>query len=141
MVIIGCWKRCDIRGFFHYFSVAEHDIHVTFANAIYLGVMRFISVEKFQRVMSYAQVVLIAGVALSYQLVGQITRSVQLDMFHPGTWMYFTPPCYFMSLTVMGKQPTGPVLLLALIGVGLLSYLVISRWLILHPIFRRRQGR
>ena len=36
-----------------------------FANVIYLGVMRFISVERFQRVMSYVQVVLIAGVAES----------------------------------------------------------------------------
>ena len=53
--------------------------------------------------MSYVQVVLIAGVALSYQLVGQLIHNIQLDMFRPGTWMYFTPPCYFMSLTVMVK--------------------------------------
>ncbi|MFR4038608.1 MAG: hypothetical protein ACLTZT_13135 [Butyricimonas faecalis] len=111
-----------------------------FANAVYLGVMRFVSVEKFQRVVSYAQVVLIAGVALSYQLVGQFTRSVQLDVFHPGNWVYFTPPCYFMSLTVLGKQPTGPVLLLALIGVGLVGVLGYITVAYLAPYFSVKAG-
>ena len=72
MVIIGCWKGV-ISGAFFIISVLLNTIFtLLFANAIYLGVMRFISVEKFQRVMSYAQVVLIAGVALSYQLVGRL---------------------------------------------------------------------
>ena len=64
MVIIGCWKGV-ISGAFFIISVLLNTIFtLLFANAIYLGVMRFISVEKFQRVMSYAQVVLIAGVEI-----------------------------------------------------------------------------
>lgn len=140
MVIVACWKGV-ISGAFFIISVLLNTIFtLLFANAIYLGVMRFISVEKFQRLMSYAQVVLIAGVALSYQLVGQLTRSIQLDMFHPGNWMYFTPPCYFMSLTVMGKQPMGPVLLLALIGVGLIIVLGYITVAYLAPYFSVKAG-
>lgn len=65
------WKGV-MSGAFFIISVFLNTIFtLLFANVIYLGVMRFISVERFQRVMSYVQVVLIAGVALSYQLVGQ----------------------------------------------------------------------
>ena len=75
------------------------------ANVIYLGGMRFVPTEKFQRVMSYAQIVLIAGVTLSYQVVGRLVMYIQMDMMHPELWMYFTPPCYFLSLTSMVKEP------------------------------------
>ena len=140
-VIVCCWKGV-VSGVFFIVSVFLNTVFtLLFANAVYLGVMRFVSVEKFQRVVSYAQVVLIAGVALSYQLVGQFTRSVQLDVFHPGNWVYFTPPCYFMSLTVLGKQPTGPVLLLALIGVGLVGVLGYITVAYLAPYFSVKAGR
>ena len=139
-VIVCCWKGV-VSGVLFIVSVFLNTVFtLLFANAVYLGVMRFVSVEKFQRVVSYAQVVLIAGVALSYQLVGQLPRNIQLDMFHPGTWMYFTPPCYFMSLTVMGKQPTGPVLLLALIGVGLVIVLGYITVAYLAPYFSVKAG-
>ena len=139
-VIVGCWKGV-ISGAFFIVSVFLNTVFtLLFANAVYLVVMRFVSVEKFQRVMSYAQVVLIAGVALSYQLVGQFTRSVQLDVFHPGAWVYFTPPCYFISLTVMGEQPTGPVFLLALIGVGLVGVLGYITVAYLAPYFSVKAG-
>ena len=140
LVIVCFWKGV-MSGAFFIISVFLNTIFtLLFANVIYLVVMRFISVEKFQRVMSYVQVVLIAGVALSYQLVGQLIYNIQLDMFQPGTWMYFTPPCYFMSLTVMVKQPTGPALLLALIGVGLvvgLGYITVAY---LAPYFAAKVG-
>ncbi len=61
-------------------------------------------------------------------------------MFQPGTWMYFTPPCYFMSLTVMVKQPTGPALLLALIGVGLVVVLGYITVAYLAPYFAAKVG-
>ena len=113
---------------------------VCFWKGVMSGAFFIISVERFQRVMSYVQVVLIAGVALSYQLVGQLIHNIQLDMFQPGTWMYFTPPCYFMSLTVMVKQPTGPVLLLALIGVGLVVVLGYITVAYLAPYFAAKAG-
>ena len=140
LVIVCFWKGV-MSGAFFIISVFLNTIFtLLFANVIYLGVMRFISVERFQRVMSYVQVVLIAGVALSYQLVGQLIHNIQLDMFQPGTWMYFTPPCYFMSLTVMVKQPTGPVLLLALIGVGLVVVLGYITVAYLAPYFAAKAG-
>lgn len=140
LVIVCFWKGV-MSGAFFIISVFLNTIFtLLFANVIYLGVMRFISVERFQRVMSYVQVVLIAGVALSYQLVGQLIHNIQLDMFQPGTWMYFTPPCYFMSLTVMVKQPTGPALLLALIGVGLVVVLGYITVAYLAPYFAAKAG-
>ena len=140
LVIVCFWKGV-MSGAFFIISVFLNTIFtLLFANVIYLVVMRFISVEKFQRVMSYVQVVLIAGVALSYQLVGQLIYNIQLDMFQPGTWMYFTPPCYFMSLTVMVKQPTGPALLLALIGVGLVVVLGYITVAYLAPYFAAKVG-
>ena len=140
LVIVCFWKGV-MSGAFFIISVFLNTIFtLLFANVIYLGVMRFISVERFQRVMSYVQVVLIAGVALSYQLVGQLIHNIQLDMFQPGTWMYFTTPCYFMSLTVMVKQPTGPALLLALIGVGLVVVLGYITVAYLAPYFAAKAG-
>ncbi len=140
VVIVTCWKGV-MSGAFFIISVFLNTIFtLLFANTIYLGVMRFISVEKFQRVMGYAQVILIAGVALSYQLMGQLTRSIQLDMFQPGTWMYFTPPSYFMSLTVMIKQPTEAALLLALIGVVLIVALGYITVAYLAPYFSKKAG-
>ena len=140
LVIVCFWKGV-MSGAFFIISVFLNTIFtLLFANVIYLVVMRFISVERFQRVMSYVQVVLIAGVALSYQLVGQLIYNIQLDMFQPGTWMYFTPPCYFMSLTVMVKQPTGPALLLALIGVGLVVVLGYITVAYLAPYFAAKVG-
>ena len=126
LVIVCFWKGV-MSGAFFIISVFLNTIFtLLFANVIYLGVMRFISVERFQRVMSYVQVVLI--------------HNIQLDMFQPGTWMYFTPPCYFMSLTVMVKQPTGPVLLLALIGVGLVVVLGYITVAYLAPYFAAKAG-
>ena len=140
LVIVCFWKGVMSVAFFIISVFLNTIFTLLFANVIYLVVMRFISVEKFQRVMSYVQVVLIAGVALSYQLVGQLIYNIQLDMFQPGTWMYFTPPCYFMSLTVMVKQPTGPALLLALIGVGLVVVLGYITVAYLAPYFAAKVG-
>ena len=140
LVIVCFWKGV-MSGAFFIISVFLNTIFtLLFANVIYLVVMRFISVEKCQRVGSYVQVVLIAGVAVGYQLVGQLIYNIQLDMYQPGTWMYFTPPCYFMSLTVMVKQPTGPALLLALIGVGLVVVLGYITVAYLAPYFAAKVG-
>lgn len=139
-VIIIFWKGLVTGGFFIISVFLNTIFTLLFANAIYLGVMRFISVEKFLRVMSYAQVVLVAGVALSYQLVGMVTRNLQIDMFHPETWMYFTPSCYFMALTTMVKQPTMPALLLAslgVIGVILFGFVTVTY---LAPYFSVKMG-
>lgn len=84
LVIVCFWKGV-MSGAFFIISVFLNTIFtLLFANVIYLGVMRFISVERFQRVMSYVQVVLIAGVALSYQLVGQLIHNIQLVCFSRG---------------------------------------------------------
>ena len=139
-VIIIFWKGLVTGGFFIISVFLNTIFTLLFANAIYLGIMRFISVEKFLRVMSYAQVVLVAGVALSYQLVGMMTRNLQIDMFHPETWMYFTPSCYFMALTTMVKQPTMPALLLAslgVIGVVLFGFVTVTY---LAPYFSVKMG-
>lgn len=140
LLIIIFWKGL-LSGLFFILSMLLNTLFsILLANALYLGVMRFISVEKFQRVMSYVQVILIAGVAMSYQLVGQATRSIHIDMFHPGTWMYFTPPCYFMSLTTMVKQPTPATLIMALTGLTLVALLWYITMNILAPYFSVKMG-
>lgn len=117
-IVIVFWQGLMSAGLFIISVFLNTLFTLLLANVIYLGVMRFISVEKFVRVMSYVQVILVAGVAMSYQLVGMVVRNFQVDMLHPETWVYFTPPFYFVALTTIVKQSSIPALILALSGIA-----------------------
>lgn len=135
LVIVIFWKGVIAGGWFIVSVFLNTIFTLLLANVIYLGGMRFVPTEKFQRVMSYAQIVLIAGVTLSYQVVGRLVMYIQMDMMHPELWMYFTPPCYFLSLTSMVKEPTAGTFLLAGIGLVVTVLLLIFTIRYLAPYF------
>ena len=139
-IVVFFWQGVLTGGLFIISVFLNTLFTLLLANVIYLGVMRFIAVDKFARVMSYAQVILVVSVALSYQLVGTVIREIQLDMFHPSTWMYFTPSCYFMAFTLIIQHFTIPVLVMALSGV---TGVLLFGWIAvvyLAPYFSRKMG-
>lgn len=140
-IVIVFWQGLMSAGLFIISVFLNTLFTLLLANVIYLGVMRFISVEKFVRVMSYVQVILVAGVAMSYQLVGMVVRNFQVDMLHPETWVYFTPPFYFVALTTIVKQPSIPVLILALSGIAGVVLLGFITVVYLAPYFSVKIGK
>ena len=68
------------------------------ANVFYIFLMRFLSAETFQKLITYVQIFLTIGVAFSYQYIGRITPSL-IDFSSPALWLFFTPPAYFMAFT------------------------------------------
>lgn len=140
-IVIVFWQGLMSAGLFIISVFLNTLFTLLLANVIYLGVMRFISVEKFVRVMSYVQVILVAGVAMSYQLVGMVVRNFQVDMLHPETWVYFTPPFYFVALTTIVKQSSIPVLILALSGIAGVVLLGFITVVYLAPYFSVKIGK
>lgn len=140
-IVIVFWQGLISAGLFIISVFLNTLFTLLLANVIYLGVMRFISVEKFVRVMSYVQVILVAGVAMSYQLVGMVVRNFQVDMLHPETWVYFTPPFYFVALTTIVKQSSIPVLILALSGIAGVVLLGFITVVYLAPYFSVKIGK
>lgn len=89
------------------------------ANLFYIGLMRFLSAEKFQKIITYTQTFLIVGVAFGYQFIGRITPT-QLDLTHsPAIWLFFIPPGYFTAFTEIYNTP------------GIYSYLLFSLGILL----------
>jgi hypothetical protein len=140
-IVIVFWQGLMSAGLFIISVFLNTLFTLLLANVIYLGVMRFISVEKFVRVMSYVQVILVAGVAMSYQLVGMVVRNFQVDMLHPETWVYFTPPFYFVALTTIVKQSSIPALILALSGIAGVVLLGFITVVYLAPYFSVKMGK
>lgn len=140
-IVIVFWQGLMSAGLFIISVFLNTLFTLLLANVIYLGVMRFISVEKFVRVMSYVQVILVAGVAMSYQLVGMVVRNFQVDMLHPETWVYFTPPFYFVALTTIVKQSSIPALILALSGIAGVVLLGFITVVYLAPYFSVKIGK
>lgn len=95
------------------------------ANLFYIGLVRFVSAEKFQKIIVYVQSLLIVLIAVSYQLMGQLPKNA-IDFFiSPSIWMFFTPPCYFTAFTELVQNYSFYPLLFSGLGVGLTFTLLI----------------
>lgn len=100
-------------------SVVNTLFSLLLANLFYIGLMRFLSAEKFRKIITYTQTFLIVGIAFGYQFIGRITPT-QLDLAHsPAIWLFFTPPGYFMAFTEIYNTP------------GIYSFLLFSLGLLL----------
>ena len=87
------------------------------ANLFYIGLMRLVSAEKFQKIITYVQTLLILCIAIGYQFVGKI-KPTQLDLSHtPDIWLFFTPPGYFMAFTEIYTTPGMYSFIFCLLGI------------------------
>lgn len=97
-----------------------------FANIFYVGIMQYTPAEKFQKVMSYVQLVFVALLIFCYQYFTKANSQISIDFAAElPLWMYFTPPAYFTAITEFFLHPTYYTAILGLIGVGVCLLLFI----------------
>lgn len=90
-----------------------------FANIFYVGIMQHTPAEKFQKVMTYVQLIFVALLIFGYQFFTSADSQIIIDFTTaPPFWMYFTPPAYFTAITELFLHPTYYTATLGLIGVG-----------------------
>lgn len=92
-----------------------------FANLFYIGLMRFVSAEKFRKIITYAQTVLVLVVAISYQFMGQFmghyAKTGSDLVVQSPHWLFFLPSGYFMAFTSAYQYPNVYSFLLAGLGI------------------------
>ncbi len=88
------------------------------ANGFYIFLMRYFSAEKFQQIITYTQILLIACIIIGYQSISKITPDL-VDLSSPSLWLFFTPPVYFTSFNAIFPAFGFYPLLLSGIGVSL----------------------
>lgn len=93
------------------------------ANLFYIGLIRFLPTQKFQQIITYVQSFMIIIVAFSYQFIGHLSNS-EIDLLNqPGNWLFFTPPAYFMSFSLLPVLPG--IYTFTLSGLGILLTLLL----------------
>lgn len=88
------------------------------ANVFYIFLMRYVSAEKFQQIITYTQILLVACIIIGYQSITKITPDL-VDLSSPALWLFFTPPAYFMSFNEIFPAFGFYPLLLSGIGITL----------------------
>lgn len=95
------------------------------ANLFYIGLVRFLPAEKFQKIIVYAQTILIVFMVAGYQFIGQFSKNT-IDFFtSPSLWMYFVPSCYFTAFTELTQTTRSYPLLFSGIGLGMTFLMLI----------------
>lgn len=95
-----------------------------FANLFYVAALRSIPAQKFQKVITYTQIIFVAFIVIGYQFISSVNTQLVVDFsLHTPVWMYFTPPCYFMAMTELMLHPTLNASILA--GIGVVSCLLL----------------
>lgn len=87
------------------------------ANAVYLILMKFMSGEKLQKVISYVQIAFTIIIIIGYQALAHLDDSMIIDLATvQGVWIYFTPPAYYAAFTVLVNGGGMHLLFPALLG-------------------------
>lgn len=95
------------------------------SNIFYVGLMRMFPTEKFHKVVTYFQTILIIGIIMGFQFVSKIAHT-QTDLIqHPSHWVFFIPPAYFTAFTELWHIQGSYPLVLTGIGIVLTILLVI----------------
>lgn len=117
-ILITCFWKGPVVGLSFFIAVVINTFFsLILANTIYLGVMNFVSGEKMQKFISYAQIFLMLGMIFGYQAITPLVSSGVFEFSStPDLWVYFIPPTYFMALTELVIHPTLAFGVLGLIG-------------------------
>lgn len=90
------------------------------ANLFYVGIMQYTPAEKFQKIMTFVQLIVVALLVFSYQFFTKANSQIAIDFTTaPPMWMYFTPPAYYTAITEFFLYPGYYTAALGLLGVGI----------------------
>lgn len=96
------------------------------ANIFYIAIMQYTPAEKFQKVMTYIQLIVVALLVFCYQFFTRADSQIIVDFTTiPPVWMYFTPPAYFTAITEFFLYPTYHTAILGILGIGICLLLFI----------------
>lgn len=101
-------------------------------NLLYLGGMRFLSAEKFNKVTSYVQIVIVVLAMVGYQLIVNLKIDYSFELSTGiSWWLYITPPVFFSAMTEYMLHPAVQTGLIALTGLALviILFFLTARWL------------
>lgn len=123
-LIIIFWKGI-LPGFsFIIGAILNSIFSLLFASTFYICILQSIPAAQFKKIITYVQIVFMAFVVIGYQFISNISARMVIDLsLDIPTWMYFTPPCYFMSITELTVHPTLNACILA--GIGVISCLLL----------------
>lgn len=91
-----------------------------FANLFYTSILQYTPAQKFQKVITYVQLIFVTLLVFGFQFFTKASSQMTIDFATvPPIWMYFTPPAYFTAITEFFLFPTYHVFILGLIGIGI----------------------
>lgn len=123
-LIIVFWQGIPVALSFVAGVILNTVFAMMLANLFYAGLLRSIPAGKFEQIVTYVQIVFIAILAISYQFIANLSSRLTIDLSAtPPLWMYFTPPCYFMSVTELILHPSWHALALSLTGLACCLFL------------------
>ena len=98
---------------------------------VYTGLLGLLSPERLKDVLAALQALFAFAAFLGYQLIPRLGRSAWSGQTEPGSWLWFTPPAWFMGLARIldGSTRSGDwgLAALALASLVLLSAVAVGR--------------
>lgn len=110
--------RIDVGRTLYYIRFSQHAVHVIAGERDLFGCNAFHFRGKVRAGDELRAGHFGSGRGDELSVGGLVIRNFQVDMLHPETWVYFTPPFYFVALTTIVKQSSIPALILALSGIA-----------------------
>ena len=119
-VIVVIWQGFFTGLLFIVGIILNTIFSLLFANLFYIGILQYTPAEKFQKVMTYFQLIFVALLVFSYQFFTKASSQITIDFINvPPLWMYFTPPAYFTAITEFILYPTYHTAILGTLGIGI----------------------
>lgn len=112
------------------------------ANLLYTLMIKLMPADKFEKLSGYFMIIVIVAISLSYQLINQVAKELNIDLFNnPPLWVWFTPPAWFTAIPMAFIDNGSSISKFILLAIGALLLLAMLNTRIVSNNFMQQTAR